>query len=216
VNFDRVAPHYRWLEGLAFGNVLQRARVAWLTEIGTPVRVLLMGEGNGKFLSELLKMYPEVKVDCVDASARMLQLTEERVRREIGGSKQGLRLLHEDLWTWSPEPNAYELIVTHFVLDCFRENEIERIVAKLAGAARRNAFWLLADFAIPTRGMARLHAQLWLRAMYWFFRATTRISSRELIDPSELLRTHDFRLVGQTVTRFGLIKSELWQRETWP
>jgi hypothetical protein len=146
----------------------------------------------------------------------MQQLARARVRRETRGSEQRLRLLQEDLWTWSVESNAYQLIVTHFVLDCFSENEIERIVAKLAGAARRNAFWLLADFAIPSRGMARLHAQLWLRAMYWFFRATTRISSRELVDPSELLRTHGFRLVGKTVTRFGLIKSELWQREAWP
>lgn len=211
MSFDRVAPHYCWLEAAAFGNALQRARVAWLADIANPVRALVVGEGNGRFLCQLLRMHPDIEVDCLDASVRMLQLARGRVRREVPDAEQRVRFWHEDLRAWLPEENAYNLVVTHFVLDCFTENEVAAIIGKMGRAVRTNASWLLADFALPARGMGRLHAQLWLRAMYGFFRATAHISGRELVDPSDLLRSHDFYLVGQTITRFGSIKSELWQ-----
>jgi ubiquinone/menaquinone biosynthesis C-methylase UbiE len=208
VSFDRIAPHYHWLDTIAFGNKLQTARVAFLDQIDPPKRALVAGEGNGRFLRQLLRKYPATKVDCADASARMLQLARERAPSE--GSR--VRFLHKDLLAWSPEKAAYDLIVTHFFFDCFTENEIETIAQKLARSAKQNAIWLLADFFIPARVFTRLHALASLQAMYWFFRATTRITARRLIDPSESLRRHNFHLVTRRSWRFGLIKSELWQR----
>jgi ubiquinone/menaquinone biosynthesis C-methylase UbiE len=207
VSFDFIAPHYRRLESVAFANKLQAARAAFLDRIGTPKRALSLGEGNGRFLRELLRKDRAVLVDCVDASARMLQLARESV-----GDESRVRFLHEDLMVWSPEENMYDLIITHFFLDCFAEDEIALAVAKLARAAAPGAVWLLADFSIPPHGLAKIHARLWLYAMYQFFRLTAGITGRELIDPSEFLRAHHFRLEGQNFQRFGLIKSELWRR----
>ena len=59
VSFDSIAPAYRTLETIAFGGALQRARVACLGEIGTPRRALIVGEGNGRFLCELLRRSSE-------------------------------------------------------------------------------------------------------------------------------------------------------------
>lgn len=36
MSFDRIAPHYRWLEAILAGNVLQRARTAWLAATPPP------------------------------------------------------------------------------------------------------------------------------------------------------------------------------------
>lgn len=165
------------------------------------------GEGNGRFLHALLRKHPGIRVDCVDASARMLQLANARVHDDTR-----VRFLHEDLKVWSPEENIYDLIVTHFFLDCFVQDEIAAIVTKLARAATADAVWLLSDFVIPAGGLAKVHARVSLNAMYRFFRLTTQISGSELIDPSPFLRAHDFRLAAQTLSRFGLIKSELWRR----
>jgi ubiquinone/menaquinone biosynthesis C-methylase UbiE len=207
VSFDFIAPHYRWLETIAFANKLQAARIALLDQVGTPKRALVAGEGNGRFLEALLREHPAIIVDCVDASARMIELARERVH-----DVSRVQFLHEDLMAWSPSENVYDLIVTHFFLDCFDQAELEHVIAKLARAATSEAVWLLADFSIPPRGIAKFHAQLWLGVMYRFFRATTGIIARELIDPSELLRTRGFRLLSRRTARFGLIKSELWQR----
>jgi ubiquinone/menaquinone biosynthesis C-methylase UbiE len=207
VSFDTITPHYRWLETITFGNRLQAARIAFLDRVGTPKRALIAGEGNGRFLQVLLREHPAIVVDCVDESARMLQLARERVHHE-----SRVQFLRRDLMAWSPEENAYELIVTHFFLDCFTEDEIAIVVAKLARAATAGAIWLLADFSVPRRSVAKIHAQIWLRVMYRFFRMTTGITGRELTDASEFLRTHGFRPATRNLRQFGLIKSELWQR----
>jgi ubiquinone/menaquinone biosynthesis C-methylase UbiE len=208
VNFDRIARHYHWLETVTFGNQLQRARVAFLDQIGSPKRALIAGEGNGHFLDELLRVFPSVELDCVDASARMLELARDRA----GKNQAHLRFLHEDLLTWSPEENGYDLIVTHFFLDCFEESEVETIVDKLARSATQSAVWLLADFSVPSTSLARLHARAWLWSMHHFFRMVAGISARHLTNPSAFLEAHRFRCAERRNSRFGLVKSELWQR----
>jgi SAM-dependent methyltransferase len=210
VSFDAVAPWYRTLETIAFGNALQRARVACLGEIGAPRRALIVGEGNGRFLEELLRTHRYVEVDCIDASARMLELA----RRRIGKEADRVRFLQRDIMSWTPEPGHYDLIVTHFFLDCFPEAQLAEVVRKLANAATVNATWLLADFCLPAKGFARLRARLWLAAMYRFFQSSAGIEARQLIDPSPVLRAAGFAIDRQNFFRHGMLKSEAWRRAT--
>jgi trans-aconitate methyltransferase len=35
-------------------------------------RVLTVGEGDGRFVAELARRFPEIKVDCVEASGAMI------------------------------------------------------------------------------------------------------------------------------------------------
>jgi ubiquinone/menaquinone biosynthesis C-methylase UbiE len=170
VSFDRVARWYRLLETIAFGQSLQRARIHYLNQIPLPKRALILGEGNGRFLCELLQTHPKIDIDCVDSSARMLELARARIYRDHFESLSQLRFIHADFLKWSPS-DSYDLIVTHFFLDCFQRDVISAIVDKLSRAATFDANWLLADFAIPPSGtLSRLHAKFWLRAMYLFFR----------------------------------------------
>jgi len=211
VSFDSIAPAYRMLETIAFGGDLQRARVACLGEIGLPRRALIVGEGNGRFLCELLRLHPNLEVDCVDASQRMLELARQRIERELPARANQINFVPQDISAWSPPGHQFDLIVTHFFLDCFSETRIAEIVAKLSRAADMNAFWLLADFCIPARGAARLRAGLWLSAMYRFFRITVGIEATELADPSPFLREAGFALASQHLFRSGMVKSELWR-----
>src|SRR5205085_11553919 len=64
VSFDAIAPWYRTLETIAFGQALQRARVACLAEISAPRRALIVGEGHGRYLCQLLRAHPPPHVDC--------------------------------------------------------------------------------------------------------------------------------------------------------
>jgi ubiquinone/menaquinone biosynthesis C-methylase UbiE len=209
VSFDAIAPWYRTLETLAFGNALQRARMACLAEIQAPSRALIVGEGNGRFLEELLRAHPNVEIDCVDASGRMLSLARQRLE---GADADRVQFLQRDLLTWTPAAARYDLIVTHFFLDCFPETELAEIVARLSQAATADAEWLLADFRIPAKGFARLRARVWLKAMYLFFRLTARIEANELVDPAPVLQSAGFVLASQHLSRGGLLKSQLWSR----
>ncbi|MFL6589827.1 MAG: class I SAM-dependent methyltransferase [Chthoniobacterales bacterium] len=212
MSFDAVAPWYRTLETIAFGNALQRARVACLDEIGSPRRALNEGEGNGRFLCELLRKQPGIEVDYADASARMLDLARRRIQRAIPEAAGRVRFLHRDITSWAPEPKGYDLIVTHFFLDCFPADQLGAVVRKLSQAAAADAIWLLADFRMPPEPRSCLTAKMWLRAMYLFFRVTARIEARKLIDPSPFLRAEGFSLVQQHLSRHGMLKSQMWRR----
>jgi ubiquinone/menaquinone biosynthesis C-methylase UbiE len=212
VNFDRVAPVYRCLETLTFGGALQRARTCLIHQLAPPRRVLICGEGNGRFLCQLLRVHPAIDIDCVDSSSKMLDLAKRRVLRTYPDSFARVCFIHEDIRNWCSE-NSHDLIVTHFFFDCFPREEAQSIAAKLAAAATSNAFWLISDFVVPRRGfIARLHARIWLRLMYFFFRSATRISANELIDPTPWLEGNGFRRIAQKISRAGMVKSECFAR----
>ncbi|MFZ1220130.1 MAG: class I SAM-dependent methyltransferase, partial [Chthoniobacterales bacterium] len=181
-----------------------------LAEIQAPRRALIVGEGNGRFLLELLRAHPNAKIDCVDASGRMLSLGRQRLE---GDDADRVQFLQRDLLAWTPAAARYDLIVTHFFLDCFLETELAEIVARLSQAATADAEWLLADFRIPAKGFARLRARVWLAVMYRFFRLTARIEANELVDPAPFLQAAGFVPMQERLFRGGILKSQLWRRQ---
>jgi ubiquinone/menaquinone biosynthesis C-methylase UbiE len=212
VSFDTLAPWYPTLEWIAFGDSLQRCRVACLSEIATPRRVLIVGEGNGRFLCELLRIHPGIEVDCIDVSQRMLQLARKRIEDELGDRGGWVRFRHHDITSWSPAEHHYDLVVTHFILDCFAEAALTRVIRKVARATTEDASWLLADFRVPVRRIARVRARAWLAVMYRFFRLTAGIDAGQLIDPTPFMGAHGFGLAQQHFFRKGMLKSEIWRR----
>lgn len=210
MSFDLVAPYYRTLETIAFGNALHRARIQWLGQIPRPNRTLIIGEGNGRFLCDFLHVHPGIDVDCIDVSNRMLQLAAARVRNTHPESSANVRFLQQDILQWIPH-DCYDLLVTHFFLDCFRIEQLRSIVEKLAGAAARSmTTWLLTDFTIPHTGLARIHAKLWLQAMYFFFRVTARIKANELVDPEPLMIGAGFEPVAIKLTRWQMLRAGVY------
>lgn len=211
MNFDRIAPHYRWLEALTFGSTLQKARTRWVKSIDAPKRVLIFGDGDGRFLYEFLRAHPNAAVDSIDASARMLELSRERIARELPQAVHRARFLCQDIIAWSPS-GSHDLLVANFVLDCFPQEDLRTTIRKLAQVAAPGAYLILTDFSLPQGILGRAHARLWLAVMYWVFRATAGISATELIDPSPELEANGFVRLARSEWRFGLVKSELWQR----
>jgi ubiquinone/menaquinone biosynthesis C-methylase UbiE len=209
VSFDPVAPHYRWLETIAFGNALQRARTCWIDTIARPKRTLIVGEGDGRFLCELVRAYPKINVDCIDASEAMLQLARARLRRMHPESFSRVQFVREDILKWSPR-KSYDLLVTHFVLDCFPGRELQAIIAKLASAAEPGAVWLIADFTTPRKRFARAHGRLWLRMMYTFFRTTAGIAANELVDPAPCLAGRGFIQIAGKLSRASMLRSDVY------
>jgi SAM-dependent methyltransferase len=209
MSFDRLARHYRWMEAVLAGHRLQRARIAWLADVGTPCRALLAGEGNGRFLAAALGALPTTRFVCVDASAEMLEMARRAVpRRELGR----VEFEHRALPGWVPERAGFDLVVTHFFLDCFPAEILERVVGSIAGALRRDACWLIADFALPARGPARWRARAILAVMYGFFRLVTRLPARSLVASEPMLLRRGCVRLAHREYEWGLIRSSLWRR----
>lgn len=207
MSFDWLAPHYRWMEAVLAGQKMQRCRVAWLDEVHGCRNVLVVGEGPGRFLEVAMKHMPAAEFVCVDSSARML----DRAKAAVNGNLRA-HFVHASLPEWEPTGGPFDLIVTHFFLDCFPAQMLGEVIARLAGAATDDSRWLIADFQVPARGLARLRARILLALAYRFFRIATALPASRLTAPDEALQRNGFHLRRRIDANWGLLHSDLWTR----
>jgi len=180
-NFDSLAKIYSTLEWLAFGGGLERARFCLLNHLRDCQDILLLGEGDGRCLARLVKIAPSAHFHYVDGSPAMLARAASRLHEQ---DRARVTFTCADALAWSPPPASYDAVVTLFFLDCFSENEVKTLVAKLQPALRSGSKWLWVDFILPTHGLARLRAQILLPIMYAFFRWRTGLATK-ILPPSE-------------------------------
>ena len=81
MSYDVLAPLYATLERLTFGRALQRARCAPLLAEVTPSTVLVLGDGDGRFLEQAVGAWPRASFVVVDQSAAMLTMAKQRANR---------------------------------------------------------------------------------------------------------------------------------------
>jgi hypothetical protein len=210
MSFDLLAPHYRWMEIVLAGEKLQRCRTAFLDAINPPHNVLLAGEGHGRCLVECCRRFPKSHFVCLDASRGMLSQARHQLTLKPQASPK-VRFIHADILTWSPPPRSFDLIITNFFLDCFREDQMETIIHQLAVAASSGTNWLLADFQVARTGLRRIRCRLLLWVMYAFFRTATHLPARQLTVPDTYLKRAGFILHRRIESEWGLLHSDWWR-----
>jgi len=198
MNCDRIARWYRWFEYAGFGRALERRREAFLSDVSDARRVLALGDGDGRALAALLAAAPGACVDYIDISARMLELARARA------GTQHVNYRSDDARTVPLPAAQYDLIVTHFFLDCFDEADLEPLIARMSDAATPQARWLISEF----RGKGWL-----IHALSLFFRVATGLRTRRLVDHHPLLKLHGFHLMRREIAWRGILASELWLRD---
>jgi SAM-dependent methyltransferase len=189
------------MERLGLGRALERRRRWYLPELGNARRALVLGDGDGRFLSDLLRGNSVVRADYVDLSGRMLELA----RKKAGTGRVEYR--KADALTATFRPGEYDLIATHFFFDCFDQTELDVLIERVANAAKPGVRWIVSEFRTPN-----FPARVLVRALYLFFRITTGLRTRRLVDHRPILQSYGFRLANERHSRGGLVVSELWER----
>jgi ubiquinone/menaquinone biosynthesis C-methylase UbiE len=209
-NFDILAPFYRRMERWWAGPAMQEARLLHVEKLRGSRRILLAGEGPGKFLEAILEICPEAEITCLDASAGML-----REARRAVPSNARVRFVQAKLPEWEAS-EKYDAVVAHFFLDCFEGAVLRQVIGNLAGAAAPEARWLMADFHMPKRGWQRWRARAWLGVLYPFFRFSTGIQAQQLQDPVPLLQEHGFEKEAETFLDAGFLRATSIVRQIGP
>jgi len=215
MSFDAIAPHYHWMEHLFAGGLMQRCRTTHLDRVTHCRRALLVGEGTGRFLTELLRRNAEVRVTCVEQSAGMIQQMRRRLRR-AGVDGSHVEFQQTDALARSTQGKKYDLIATHFFLDCFEAAQLEQLIAEIAVEADEGAMWLISDFRVPENSWRRWRAQALLTGLYTFFHYATDLPAKKLTPPDDFLTKANFKLVERCIEDWGFAHADLWQRVTNP
>jgi len=188
VSFCRFARAYNFLEKLVFKDALEKTRFACLDSIAEAKRILLLGEGDGRFLAKLTSINPDCLVTVLDASPIMLALAKTRVSAKFQGE---VHFCKEDATKFRFPFERFDAVVSHFFLDCFTEKTLSALLEKFSSTLRPNGKWLIADFVEPSPKTLHFLPQFFcLRILYAFFRLTCGIEARSVVSPHKILRTH--------------------------
>jgi hypothetical protein len=209
-DFDALAPIYRWMEWASFGPCLWLCRCAFLPEMLSRQRALVIGDGDGRFTARLLQDNQAICVDAVDGSAAMLRALEERSKTHTA------RLQTEciDAREWNAGARHYDLIVTHFFLDCLTTDEVLSLAQQVRAAALPGALWVVSEFAIPQGRFGRFIARPLIRVLYTAFRQMTGLRVDQLPNHHQALSDCGFQLHARKLRLAGLLISEIWTMES--
>lgn len=211
-NFDRIAPIYRWAEYLSLGPLLQRTRTRLLDQLGNPRHALVLGDGDGRFLEQLLLLYPQCTAVAADISAGMLDKLRRRCLHSVPNAATRLTTLQRSALEIDPLPST-DLVVTHFLLDCFSQPDVDALITRIASQLAPGTLWLVSDFTLPANKILRPFARLYIASLYAAFRLLTGLRVRQLPDPQSALRRNGMRHITRLTLLGGMLYTELWQRE---
>jgi ubiquinone/menaquinone biosynthesis C-methylase UbiE len=205
-DFDPVARIYRFAEYLTLGPLLQRTRTHFLPQLPPRHRALLLGDGDGRFLAQLLTHQPNLRALAIDTSATMLHLLRQRCQPHA----HRLQTLQASALSVTPAPDI-DLITTHFFLDCLTQPELNTLAHQIATHTAPGTLWLLSDFAIPPTPRLRPFATLYIRALYVAFRILTGLRVTHLPNPQAALASAGFDRIARHELLHGLLYTEIWQ-----
>ncbi len=196
---------YRWAEYASLGGTLERAREFFLPRLMECRSVLALGDGDGRFLGRLLRQNPEMKAVAVDSSTEMLRLLRgrcgDRVKAVRGSALEAVAEAGTDL------------VVTHFFLDCFGQEEVDELVRRVGEQVQAGTLWVVSDFGMPRVRWLRPFAAVYVRALYLAFRILTGLRVTRLPDPQRAMADAGFMRLERREFLLGLVYTELWQHQ---
>lgn len=212
MNCDRLARVYRWLEYLRYGKVLEQCRSTMLPQMAHARKALILGDGDGRFLTAFLRHNHMASVDSIDISKQMIAVAQSRLNTASRQSSSRITFLHGDIRTTPKPGDGYDLVVTHFFFDVFSTAELKDIIQRVCRWTAPDALWVVSEFDMPPSGWHRASARFWLKTMYAFFRITTNLRNQQLPCWRALMSQAGFMPRKETQYQNGFIVSELWQR----
>jgi hypothetical protein len=198
------------MEFFSFGPWLALTRRTFLGRLTQARRALVLGDGDGRFTASLLRANPTVRIDAVDASSAMLHA----LLRRAGADADRVHICLADVRDCQP-PAAivappYDLIATHFFLDCLTTLEIQSLASTLRLAGSSSTLWVVSDFAIPPGWRGRFIARPVVASLYFSFALLTGLAVRTLPDHGFALRQAGFTPLDRRSRLGGLLIAELW------
>jgi len=211
-DFNCLARVYRLLEVATFGSSLWRCRTTYLDELHFSRNALIIGDGDGRFTARLLDQNDVVHIDALDASYSMLVT----LIRNAGVHSGRVRPHHADARHWEPPNSPYDLIATHFFLDCLTTEEVAALARRLRSHMSPSSRWVVSEFAVPDSWFGWIIARPLVTVLYVAFWLLTGLRLFRLPDHRDALPQAGFTLKRWTPSLGGLLVSEVWEPEWSP
>jgi len=211
MNCDWIAPIYAFGERVCFLGALEKRREEYLLRLRYARRAIVFGDGDGRFTAALLRSNKAVKVAYVDKSKGMMEQAWKRISRLGREALQRVEFCCSDALDCFPGEPCFDLVVTHFFLDCLSDQEVMDFTRNISQGAAPGALWIVSEFRRAEDGWARIWTGVIIRGLYGLFRLTTGLRITEVPDYSRIFRLNGFARTARRTALQGLLVSELWE-----
>jgi SAM-dependent methyltransferase len=205
-DYERLAPWYSLLERLVLGSRQQRCRVHLLGQLRQARRVLIVGEGPGKTLLELLRVNPRCHVDVLEPSPAMVHRARHRLCRVDPGLTRRVTF-HQARWEDWPGSLAarYHAMILPFLMDLLASPRQQLLAERLRGLCGPGSCCLINDFNVTHRD------SMLQRCLYGGARWTTGLDITELADYGAAMRAAHWHLAREAASGSdGCFLSQIW------
>ncbi len=204
-SYDAIANIYDGLAKLFIGADLRNAQVYLLESVPANARVLIAGGGTGWIIEELATIHPHgLVIDYADISDGMIALAK---KRNAGGNI--IHFIQHSVLDGNGI-NKYDVIITPFLLDNFKEENMKQAFQALHQQLLTNGLWLYADFQIA--GRYKGFQKLVLFIMYAFFRITCGIEANRLPDVAGCFAEAQYLLLKSKTFRHQFIVASVYRK----
>lgn len=152
---------------------------------------------------DLLRACPAAHVDYVDLSPKMLGQARKRARQ--AGLEQRVSFHCANALKLASPVAHYDLVVTHFFLDCLDEEGVAELSGRLRQCLRPGARWIISEFQDESAW-----ARTVVRLLYLYFGVTTELQVNRLAGYRPILERNGFQMIDSESGAKGLLISELW------
>jgi ubiquinone/menaquinone biosynthesis C-methylase UbiE len=211
MNFDLIAKHYNWMEKIIFRSDLEKVRSMNLALIKNAKAILLLGDGDGRFLEQVSLMGTDAFIVSVDSSAKMIDLSKRKLEKSALNVEFNCTKIEDFQPIESFKP---DLIIAHFFLDCFTHDEVKLIIDRVSEWAAVNAKFVISDFSITKKtSFNRIYQKMLTSIMISFFRLFCGISTRFLPNIPKIMTSQGWNCLSQESLKSEFINSWVWQIE---
>ena len=200
--YDKLARWYRLIEMIAMGNRLQRGRTALLDAMIPPSSMLVLGDGDGRFLAAAAQRFIQCRFTSIDRSGAMIAAQRRRLAKLNAADR--VQWIQIDARDYQPPVACFDAAAMVCFLDCFTAADLRRDLPIWLAGVKPSGQVVIVDFTVS--GSPRITAAVLRWAMHRFFRLATDLPNRRLVldavlpSPAAGVVTAGDRLIGLTAT----------------
>ncbi|MDC1221722.1 class I SAM-dependent methyltransferase [Salibacteraceae bacterium] len=205
--FDFVAPIYDFCVNLAFGETFNELQSEAISKLSKSNRCLILGGGTGKILKACLEADLSKSYFYCELSDQMISKCKTRL------SKSELDLLHFGN-DWRESPLDFDLIILPFVLDCYKESDVELLLLDLNKALSSEGQILIFDFNEESiEGFQASWLQkTFIKILYIFFSSVSGLRTTALPRIFTIAKLTGLELINRWDRKSGWIQASLWKK----
>ena len=190
---------------MVYGKDLLTIQVKLIKTLPNKGNLLIVGGGTGDILPHLYQHSPNLKIDYIEASSKMIALAQRQTT-----TGQQINFIHSD--TIPKTDYQYDAVYCAFFLDLFAEEEILQWLTKFDSVCQPYYSLHIADFQLNSSVKYRFWRVILIKLSILFFKMTTNHSTWKLEDLFNVIAKNNYKTIHTRHLKDNFLRLHVFER----